>query len=178
MWLLLSSLAVLFASAVLVVIVIRLQAQQWPDSLPPLPATLWMSTGLLLASGFCMEWGRYAIQRGRARRCTIALACTFVLAVGFLVLQTVAWFQWTSSIEEAEVLQSTHQIANSTFLILTGLHAAHIIGGLVPLGLILWYALLRSYSANVHVVIRDTAMYWYFLDVVWILLVVFMLIVL
>ena len=178
MWLLLSSLAVLFASAILVVIVIRLQAQGWPASLPPLPATLWVSTGLLLASGICMEWGRRAIQRGRTHRCTIALACTFVLAVGFLVLQTVAWFQWTSSVEEAGALRSTYQLASSTFLILTGLHAAHIIGGLVPLGLILWYALLRAYSADVQVVIRDTAMYWHFLDVVWILLVVFMLIVL
>jgi len=178
MWLLLSSLAVLFASAVLVVLVVRLQSDGWSGSLPPLPATLWVSTGLLLTSGVCMEWGLRSIRRDRHRRCTIALACTFVLAVAFLVLQTVAWFQWTTSIEEAQTLLSTHQLASSTFLVLTGLHAAHIIGGLVPLGLILWYAVLRSYSADEHVAVRDTTMYWHFLDVVWILLVAFMVIVL
>lgn len=174
MWLFLTALAVLFAAALLVVIVVRLQSDGWPDELPPLPTTLWISTGILLASAVSMQWSLIAIRSGRHRSCVAALVTTLLLAIVFLVLQTMAWFEWTSSLDQAGVLIATNQLAQSTFLVLTGLHAAHIIGGLIPLGLICWYAIIRSYSSQDHVAIRDTAMYWHFLDVVWILLVIFM----
>lgn len=178
MWLLLVATGILFASAVLVVIFIRIQAGEWPDGLPALPATLWASTAILVLSAITMHRALHLFRRGRSRSGSIALLWTAGLAVIFLVLQVVSWFQWTQAVEESGVLISTHQLASSTFLLLTGVHAAHVIGGLIPLIWICGYALLRGYSETNHVAVRDVAMYWHFLDVIWLVLVVFMVILL
>ena len=108
----------------------------------------------------------------------MALLCTVVLAAVFLGLQVIAWFQWTGAVEAAGDLVSTHQLASSTFLLMTGVHALHVVGGLVALIWICSYALVRGYTAADHVAIRDAAMYWHFLDAVWIVLVLFMLVLL
>ena len=50
MWLFLASLAMLFGATVIGFIVIRLQTDDWPATLPPLPPILWLSTLLLLLS--------------------------------------------------------------------------------------------------------------------------------
>lgn len=178
MWLLITALGILFAAAVLVVIVIRVQTDAWPADLPPLPWTLWVSTGVLIASAGTMRWALISIRRDRPQASCRALLCTVVLALLFLILQVVAWFQWTGAVEAAGDLVSTHQLASSTFLLMTGVHALHVVGGLVALGWICGYAILRGYTADDHVAIRDAAMYWHFLDAVWIILVIFMLVLL
>ena len=50
LWLFLSALAILFAGALLAMLAIRLETEDWPSDLPPLPSLLWWSTGVLIAS--------------------------------------------------------------------------------------------------------------------------------
>ena len=178
MWLLIVATGILFASAMLVVVVIRIQADEWPAGLPPLPMTLWVSTAVLVVSAVTMHRALRQFKAGRSRPGSIALLWTAVLAVIFLALQVVAWFQWTAAVEESGALIATHQLASSTFLLLTGVHAAHVIGGLIPLLWICGYALARGYGEANHVAVRDVAMYWHFLDVIWLVLVIFMVILL
>ena len=101
------------------VIFIRIPAGEGPDGLPALPATLWASTAILVLSAITMHRALHLFRRGRSRPGSIALLWTAGLAVIFLVLQVVSWFQWTQAVEESGVLISTHQLASSTFLLLT-----------------------------------------------------------
>lgn len=50
---------------------------------------------------------------------------------------------------------------------LIALHAAHVVGGLVPLGIVTGRALRGWYDARHAEGVRSCALYWHFLDVVW-----------
>jgi cytochrome c oxidase subunit 3 len=57
-----------------------------------------------------------------------------------------------------------------TFYMLTGLHAAHVIGGLALLAIVTVRAFCGRYSANAHAGVLYSTMYWHFLDGVWLVM--------
>ena len=175
LWLFLIALAILFAAALLAMLAIRLETSDWPDDLPPLPAMLWWSTGVLLASTATIQVAVWMQRRQRGKTVARLLAVGLALSIVFLVLQTLAWFDWVSSFNEAVRSREVHRMAQTGFLVLTGLHGAHIIGGLIPLALVVWYAAVRGVSTAA---LQSVSIYWHFLDVVWIILVLFMVLVL
>ena len=175
LWLFLSALAILFAGALLAMLAIRLETEDWPSDLPPLPSLLWWSTGVLIASTAMIQlavlkWRRQERDVGR-RLLILALA----LSIAFLVLQVLAWQEWTTAFQIASPPLETHRMAQTGFLVLIGLHGAHIIGGLIPLSLVVWYAAVRGTATSA---LDSVAIYWHFLDAIWLVLVVFMLLVL
>ncbi|MCZ6542722.1 MAG: cytochrome c oxidase subunit 3, partial [Planctomycetota bacterium] len=56
------------------------------------------------------------------------------------------------------------------FYVLTGVHALHVIGGLIPLAAVTIRSFRNRYSSTDHAAVRYCAMYWHFLDGVWIVL--------
>ena len=58
----------------------------------------------------------------------------------------------------------------TSFYVLTGIHAAHIVGGLIPLIIVATRATTGRYTPAYYPGVRYTAMYWHFLDVVWLTL--------
>ena len=56
------------------------------------------------------------------------------------------------------------------FYVLTGLHAAHVIGGLVPLVVVTVNSAYGRYSSVFSAGVRQIAIYWHFLGVVWLVL--------
>ena len=93
------------------------------------------------------------------------MATTLALALVFLVAQGMAW---------AELFRQNLAISDNlygwTFYVLTGLHAAHVLGGLPPMIITTRRALRGSYGPTEHRGITYCAMYWHFLDGVWVVL--------
>jgi len=88
---------------------------------------------------------------------------TIVLGLAFLTGQYLAWKQLRLGQPEAVV-----NISVGFFFILTGLHAAHLMGGVVALlyaGMTSW---LRRPPETRRIVIDVTAWYWHFMGVLWI----------
>lgn len=166
MRLLLASLSMLFAASLMGYLVSRARAPVWPPpGVPSLPAGLWVSTVLILAGSFTMYVALDGIRHGRARAARIGLLLTFLLGVAFLGSQTVNWF----------ALVAVHFTMRTTlygfmFYLLTGLHAAHVIGGLIPLGVTAARARQGRYTGESHAGIEYVSMYWHFLAVVWLIL--------
>ena len=71
--------------------------------------------------------------------------------------------------------QSEQRFLLTAFYVLTGMHAVHVIGGLVPLVVITRRAFAGRDDPQ-HAGVIYTAMYWHFLDAVWLVLFVTMLI--
>jgi cytochrome c oxidase subunit 3 len=69
-----------------------------------------------------------------------------------------------------EGLTFTRNEFASAFFTMTGFHGAHVLGGLVFLGLILWRAMRGQFSAQHHVGVAAATLYWHFVDVVWVFL--------
>lgn len=73
-----------------------------------------------------------------------------------------------------EKINSTFNVSSSFLFILSGLHVAHLIGGLIYLIVLLFKANRGQYSAQNHLGVDLGAIYWHFLGILWIYLFVFL----
>jgi cytochrome c oxidase subunit 3 len=137
----------------------------WRSSHPPfwgaiqLPKTLWVSTAIILASSVTLETARRLFRKGRWRVASRMLLITACLGAGFLASQVTAWRELVR--EGVYMAQNPH---SSFFYLFTGLHAAHLIGGLVALFVVV---LAKSKRRELVDVVTN---YWHFLGVLWIAL--------
>ena len=125
----------------------------------PLPT---INTVILLSSGATMHIGHIAIQRGRRRLLIWMLVITIILGALFEAGQAYEFLT-------AHISFNTNQFA-SAFFTMTGFHGGHVLGGLIFLGLILWRTLRGHFDAQHHVGVAACAIYWHFVDVVWLFL--------
>lgn len=169
MWLFLVTLGVLFVATILGYLVVRLNPDPaepfMPADAPPLPRLLLFSTVALMASGATMHGTVRAIRSGMRERAARLAAATLALALGFLALQAWAWIDlWRAELRIEDSLYAW------SFYVLTGLHAAHVLGGLVPLVVVCVRARAGRYSPAHPEGAVYCAMYWHFLDAAWLAL--------
>lgn len=134
-----------------------------------LPKVLWATTAVLLASSTLFEIARRRLRVNDQRAFFRITLYTTVLGVLFLAGQLTAWF---------EILHSGVVLANnphSWFIFLfTGLHGLHIIAGLAGLGYLLFRTRVPAsgprYQMVTRAIARAVAVFWHYLDFVWILL--------
>ncbi len=166
MKILILALSMLFAASIVGYLVIRTRAAVWPPpGVPRLPGTLWVSTVVIVLSSFTMRAAVRAARADRQAALRAAAALTMLLGAAFLVSQTLNWF----ALVAADLTAKTN-LYGFTFYMLTGLHAAHVVGGLVPLSVVTARAFKGRYSAASHAGLVYTAVYWHFLDGVWLVL--------
>lgn len=159
-WLVLISVTMLFAALTSAYVFNR--AQRMPIVMPKV---LWVSTAIILTSSVTLEFARRALKRRIERRFRIWIALTTALGFCFLFAQLVAW----RDLSESGFYINRNLHSGYSYLF-TGLHGIHLIGGLVALAFVTlrdperWTALRRRVAVDV------TALYWHFLDGLWIVL--------
>lgn len=140
-----------------------------------MPRVLWLSTTLIIASSLTMELARRSLRLRHERRFKTWLVVTMMLGLGFLGAQIAAWKDLVESgfyinrnfYNGYAYIRNFH---SSYAYIFTGLHGVHLLGGLVALAYLTmrdqatWTAVRRRVSVDV------TALYWHFLDGLWIYL--------
>jgi cytochrome c oxidase subunit 3 len=132
---------------------------------PPLNQFLGLIvTTVLLISSFFMNRGETQMARGDRKGFLLSTAITFLLGLGFLV--GVVFIEWPNA--AAEGLTVSGSAAGGIFYMMTGMHAFHVLTGLIFLGIILRNAARGHYSAEKHWAVEAAAVYWHFIDVVWI----------
>jgi cytochrome c oxidase subunit 3 len=159
LWWLMGVIGVLFA-LMLVAYVMRMSLGDWRP-LPPVNA-LWVNTGVLAAACIVMQSSASQARRGELRRSRRDWGLAGALALAFVVGQLWVWRDLV-----ARHYGVSGNPANSFFFLLTGLHAVHLIGGLVA-----WVCLMprRLTHATRARRLSLTAQYWHFLFAVWIVL--------
>jgi cytochrome c oxidase subunit 3 len=166
MWIFLATLAVLFVAAIVGYLIVRLKAPEWPPpGMPRLPAGLWLATAVLVAGSVTIHRAQKAIRLGERTVSTRWLSATLALGVAFLAVQS--WNWW--GLIRLRLTAATNLYA-FTFFMLTGLHAAHVVGGIVLLAVVLARSLRGRYGSGHHPGITYAAMYWHFLDAIWLVL--------
>jgi cytochrome c oxidase subunit III len=168
MWMLISTEAVLFSILLTSYFFIRFRHSEWPPGAiaPPDLGLVWVMTPILLASSVPMHWSDGAIRRGKTGQLKAALALTFVMGGTFLGLQGVEY------VELLREFSPRTNVYGSLFFTITGFHGLHVLVGLL---LILWlqvYAWRGFWSADRHLPVKVVAMYWHFVDAVWIFILV------
>jgi len=138
------------------------------------------NTAILLASSFTMALAVRAGQRGRPRRIVAFLLATIVLGSAFLVVKGVEYehkvheglFPGAGFVApgEAAAAPGALQLFFSLYFAMTGLHALHMVVGVVVLAALVRPAARGRFGPDDHALLEGTGLYWHFVDVVWIFL--------
>ena len=143
--------------------------QPWPPAafshvLDPLSLIL-VATIILVLSSFTCQFAVWSIRKGDRRGFIRNIGVTFVLGVIFLIMQA---FDYSILYGEGMTLGSGP--FGTTYYTLTGFHGAHVFGGVLMLGVVLYRGMAGQFSAKHHDAVEAVSLYWHFVDVVWILL--------
>ena len=128
------------------------------------PAGLALSTLVMLASSVTLTCATRAWRRGEPRSTRRWLCTTLVLGLTFLGAQAVLWLELDA--RARDVIMGSY---GTVFYSLTGLHAVHVLGGLVYMGALRW-RLRRGplgRPAGERGPIELCAAYWHYMGVVW-----------
>jgi heme/copper-type cytochrome/quinol oxidase subunit 3 len=166
LFVLLASISVLFVASIVAFLLTRENAEVWRGpGLPDPPAGLWWSTFLIALTSLSIWRAQRAVRVNQLEALKRWLFAALVMSSAFLLTQAANWFAMQPP-------SSAPSLYLSTFYILTGLHALHVVGGFVPLGIVLGRASKRQYSSSNHEGLTLCAQYWHYLGAVWLILVV------
>jgi cytochrome c oxidase subunit III len=137
-----------------------------------LPDIAIISTAVIVTSSLTMLMAQRAIKKDNYNLTTLGLLLTFGLGIAFFFTQMEGWKQLTA---QGIYFVGKYSNASGSFLYLIALtHLAHMVGGLIALGVSLTKSLLRKYSSADHLGLDLTAIYWHFLDLLWVYLFLFL----
>ena len=148
----------------------------WPLMSPPDPSIAgpaqtfspWqlplVNTLILVASSITLTVAHEGLKEGRRDATRNWLFATLVLAVTFIVIQGVEYYEAYTYYG----ITLDAGIYGATFFLLTGFHGIHVIIGATILAVMLVRVLRGHFSSDSHFGFEASCWYWHFVDVVWI----------
>jgi len=138
-----------------------------------LPSIFYYSTAIILISSLTMNMSLVAARKDNFQQITIWLVFTLLLGIAFMITQYEAW----SELYKNKIYFAGRQsnAAGSFLYVITGLHVAHLVGGLLYLIGMIVRSTKQQFNAQNHLKLKLCAIYWHFLDILWVYLFVFLL---
>jgi cytochrome c oxidase subunit 3 len=166
-YVLFASLSVLFAACLVAYFVTRAESPLWRTAeMPRLPIGLWLSTLLIFCISAAFQGALAAVRKNHPG----ALVRRLWIGTGLIALFLFAQLQNWLAMYHGMFAATMRTLYPYTFYMLTGLHAAHVVGGLIPVALVLGRAHRREYSSSSHEGVLLCVQYWHYLGVVWLVL--------
>lgn len=169
LWVGVASIVMMFAGLTSAYIVKRNQAN-WVTF--DLPAMFWYSTAIIVLSSITLYLSQNAFKKREMSRYRKLVVATLLLGILFVVMQVIGFNQlWVRG------MTLTKNVSFSFLYVILGLHALHVIGGIVAL-VVLFAKAFSSKIRNYNIVpLEVISTYWHFVDVLWIYLLVFLLLI-
>lgn len=137
-----------------------------------LPLAFTFSTLIIMLSSATFYYGLFSIKKGNFEAAKISISLTLILGVLFIFSQFLGWSNLYQKGIFAVGSQSTQQ--SSYLYLLTVLHVAHLIGGLISLLIVLVKTIKGKYSTTNFLGVQISITYWHFLGGLWIYLFLFL----
>jgi cytochrome c oxidase subunit 3 len=137
-----------------------------------LPFMFWISTGVILISSASMNWALISVKTNNYKNLKLALLISIVLGMAFCVTQFLGWRELLGA--GIFFAGKTANPGGSFIYLLSGMHLLHIVSGLIYLFVIYSKSNKNAYNANNYGGVKNSALYWHFLDALWIYLFVFL----
>jgi cytochrome c oxidase subunit III len=166
MWLFIGSVAMLFAAFTSAYIVRQAEGNWLYFDLPNL---FYVTSGIILLSSFTLQWAYREAKKDNLDKVKLLVGITSFLGVAFLVGQVMAWSELVD--------HSVYLVGNpsgSFIYILTGLHGAHLISGIVFLLIVLNSTFKFKIHSKNLAQLEMCLTYWHFLGGLWLYLFVFL----
>lgn len=118
-------------------------------------------TAVLLISSFFMNRAETQMKQGNQRGFLISTSITMLLGIGFLAgVIGIEWRDAPFSVGDSAT--------SAVFFMMTGMHAFHVLTGVIFLGVILNNGRRGLYTTEDHWAVEAATVYWHFIDVAWI----------
>ena len=151
--------------------VVRLKQGDWLEL--ALPSGLYISTVILVFSSVSLVYASLGLKKDKIDALKMGLNITFFLATAFIISQFYAWNQLVAS--GVFFAGSGSNAAGSFLYVLTGLHLAHLLGGIISLIFVIIRTYLGKYNKNQKTGFQVFEIYWHFLTGLWVYLLLFLL---
>lgn len=166
LWVGIGSILMMFAGLTSAYIIKRNQVN-WETFV--LPSVFWWSTGAIVASSLTLAVALRSFKERLIQRYRMLLISTLALGLLFIALQIIGFSQlWVQGIT------FTASVSYSFLYTIVGLHALHVLGGII----VLMVMVARAYSSKIRnysvVPVELISTYWHFVDILWIYLLVFL----
>jgi len=162
LWWVIASEIVIFGGLIACYVLYRTRHPEWGElaahTSTPLGA---LNTLILLTSSLTAVQAHAAASKGDGKKAARLLFTTIAGGLGFLVVKS---FEYTTEIHHGFTISSS--TFWSFYFLMTGLHAAHVVAGMIAM---LVVATSASKGQNLQRV-EFVGMYWHFVDLVWIFL--------
>ncbi|WP_210463986.1 cytochrome c oxidase subunit 3 [Rufibacter roseolus] len=150
--------------------IVRREEGNWLEF--DLPSVLLINTIVLILSSIFMQWAYVSAKKDNLKNLKIALLLTIVAGTAFLVGQ---WQGWGELVQNNVYFGGSTSNPSGSFLyVLTGVHAFHLITGLIFLIIVVISALKYKVHSRNLTRIELCTIYWHFLGALWIYLYVFL----
>jgi cytochrome c oxidase subunit 3 len=167
LWLFLVSVVMIFAGLTSAFIV-RQSEGNWLEY--DLPQIFWVNSAIIILSSLSMHWAYRSAKKDLLDQLKLALGITTGLGIAFLVGQ---WYSWVALVDMDVYFVGNP--AGSFLYVLTGLHAIHLISGVIFMIIVL----ISSFRYKIHskrlTTLDMCATYWHFLGGLWLYLFMFLL---
>jgi cytochrome c oxidase subunit 3/cytochrome o ubiquinol oxidase subunit 3 len=124
----------------------------------------WFASVCLLSSSITVHFAVHELRAARVARSAWWLAGTVLLGGIFLGATALEWYDLIYHYG----LTVRTNLFGTTFYSLVGLHASHVIVGLLMLGLTLVFALAGKLTQHHAERLEIISIYWHFVDAVWV----------
>lgn len=167
LWLFLVTVLMVFA-ALTSAYIVRQAEGNWLEY--ELPEIFWITSGIVLLSSVCIQAACFAAKKDNFLGLRIWMVLTMSLGIAFLVGQ---WYSWVALVDREVFFVGNP--AGSFLYVFTGLHAVHLISGVIFLIIVL----ISTFRYKVHSQALNTlemaTTYWHFLGGLWLYLFMFLL---
>lgn len=167
LWVACASMAMVFA-ALTSAYMVRQAAGNWLEF--PLPNIFFTSTAVVLLSSVSLQGAYWSFNKGKAAMYKGLLIAGLILGVVFVNLQYQGWL----SLNEMGVPLKLNPSGDFIYAI-SGIHLAHVIGGLIAIIVTVMAALMRSFKVTPARKLRLELLltYWHFIGGLWLYLMIF-----
>ncbi len=124
-----------------------------------------INTAVLITSSLTMALAHLSIEKGDQKQFRLFILLTFLCGLAFLGIKT---YEYGTKFSH-DVFPATNTFF-AMYFTMTGFHALHVIGGMIPMAWMFFKSLTRGYPQAQHHRVEALGLYWHFVDLVWIFL--------
>ncbi len=168
LWIGMASIVMLFG-AITSAYLVRKPVGNWYEF--KIPVQYFYSTILIVISSVFLERSFKSFKGSKPNACKNNLLLSFSLGIGFLISQVIAFKQMVVS-----GLTIDLNVSVSFLYVIAGLHALHVIGGIIALIITLLILYSSSWEVTEYKILKFDLLrqYWHFIGVLWIYLLIFL----
>jgi cytochrome c oxidase subunit 3 len=167
LWLFMVTVVMVFAGLTSAYIV-RQAEGNWLDY--ELPAIFWINSGIVVLSSLFLHFAYLAAKKDNLSGVRVGMVLAVLFGISFLVGQ---WYSWVAMVDREVFFVGNP--SGSFLYVFTGLHAVHLISGVIFLIIVL----ISSFKYEVHsksmISMEMATTYWHFLAGLWLYLFMFLL---